>query len=489
MLYRKERIPMAFHKSNRHQAIMFPEAIEDYVPLTSPVRVYDAFVEALDFEALGIRVTPLLSGGADEYYPKDILKLLIYGPSYGVRSSRKLERACHDNISFIWLMGGLKPDYRTIARFRVKYKKEIKKVLKQCVQMCIKMNLIEGNILFVDESKVRANASINKSWNKKRCEKHIKKIEKNIDRLMDECEQVDQQEKGFGSLVRLKERIQDKESLVNQIKDVLKDLEGSDKKSINTTDEDSVKAKSRQGTHAAHNVQNTVDQKHGLIVNSECVSQSNDYNQLNRQVNNATEIMGKTPKTICADAGYAAVADLKEINDGINVVVPSKKQAQEAKGIKELGPFDRSRFIYHEQEDEYECPAGERLTNRGNGNGKYDTVYKTLGGICRACRYFGECTNSKKMGRKIMRSRNEEHRIALEKNYLKKKNQDIYALRKQTVEHPFGHLKKNLGVHQFLLRGTAKVDGEIAILSTCFNIRRLMTIVGIPELLLRLKTI
>ena len=480
---------MAYIVGNRTQAILFPSRIEDYVALDSPVRVYDAFVEALDLEELGIRTTPLSNGGANEYYPKDLLKLLIYGPSYGIRSSRKLERACHDHISVIWLMRNVKPDYRTIARFRSKNKKVIKKIFKQCVRMCMEMNTIEGNTLFFDGSKVRANASINQSRTKKQYEEKMKKIEEKIDQLMDECEQEDIKEEGESSLVRLKEKIHDQTELTEKIKEVLKNFKEEDKetKKINMTDQESVNAKSRQGSHAMYNVQSTVDGKHGLIVNSECVSQSNDYNQLNRQVNAATETIGHQPKTVCADAGYADVDDLKKIDNKINVVVPSKKQAQESKGVKEIEAFHPSQFIYHEDDDEYECPAGERLTNRGNGFGKYDTVYKTRGGICRACRYFGECTNSKKMGRKIMRSRNEKYRETLEENYLKEENQKIYALRKQTVEHPFGHLKKNLGVHQFLLRGKDKVDAEIAVLSTCFNLRRLMTIIGIPELIAKLK--
>ncbi len=482
---------MAFTVGSRSQAILFPSTIEDYVPQNAPVRVYDAYVDALDFNDLGIRLTPLPNGGADEYYPKDMLKLLMYGPSYGTRSSRKLERACHDNISFIWLMKGKKPDYRTIARFRSKNKKAIKKLLKQCVRMCMDMDMIEGNTLFVDGSKVRANASIKESRTKEQYEEKIKKLEEKVDQLMNECEQEDVKEEGAASLVRLKKEIHNKTKLVDEIKEVLKGFKKDDKKtrSINKTDQDSVKARSRQGSHAMYNVQNTVDEKHGLIVNSECVSQSNDYNQLKQQVDSAAEILGKKPENVCADAGYADIDDLKEIDTDINVVVPSKQQAQESKGAKEVGMFDRSRFIYHEKEDEFECPAGERLTNRGNGNGKYDTTYRTQGGICRACQYFGECTSSKKLGRKIMRSRNEEYRKILEENYLKKDNQDIYALRKQTVEHPFGHLKKNLGVHQFLLRGKDKVDAEIAVLSTCFNLRRLMTILGVEQLITNLKAL
>ncbi len=71
----------------------------------------------------------------------------------------------------------------------------------------------------------------------------------------------------------------------------------------------------------------------------------------------------------------------------------------------------------------------------------------------------------------------------MEANYAKPENQKIYALRKQKVVHPFGHLKRNLGVGQFLLRGKEKVEAEFSVLATCFNIARLVTIIGIPRLL------
>jgi len=120
---------MAYRYGNRNQMTLFPQSIEKYVPQDSPVRAYDAFVEALDFIELGIDTNPYKVGNS-EYDPKAMLKLLVYGYSYGVKSSRKLERETHNNLSFIWLMGGLKPDHKTIAEFRRNNKTALQKVLR-----------------------------------------------------------------------------------------------------------------------------------------------------------------------------------------------------------------------------------------------------------------------------------------------------------------------------------------------------------------------
>ena len=123
---------MAYRHGNRVQQLLLPSSIEDYVPADAPDRAYDAFVEALDFGQLGIEldsgkaVRPGLDRvGNPSYDPKAMLKLLVYGYSYGVRSRRKLERETHYNLSFIWLTGGLKPDHETIAEFRRKHKSSL----------------------------------------------------------------------------------------------------------------------------------------------------------------------------------------------------------------------------------------------------------------------------------------------------------------------------------------------------------------------------
>ena len=148
---------MAYRTGEREQMTLFPKSIEEYVIQDDPVRAYDAFVEALNFTELGILLNDNKIG-TSAYDPKAMVKLLVYGYAYGFRSSRKLERAVNHNVSFIWLMSGLKPDHKTIANFRKNNKSALKNILKQCARLCIKLGLIEGNTLFVDGTKIRANA-------------------------------------------------------------------------------------------------------------------------------------------------------------------------------------------------------------------------------------------------------------------------------------------------------------------------------------------
>jgi transposase len=168
---------------------LLPQRIEEYIAPDDPVRAYDAFIEALDFRDLGITLDPNKVGNS-EYHPHAMLKLLVYGYSYGIRSSRKLERACHHNLSFIWLTSGLKPDHKTIAEFRRKNKEALANVLKQCARICIKLNLIEGNTLFLDGTKIRANASIKNTWDKKKAQRALKHIDKRIKDILTQCDRV-----------------------------------------------------------------------------------------------------------------------------------------------------------------------------------------------------------------------------------------------------------------------------------------------------------
>ena len=473
---------MAYRYGDRLQPILFPRSIAQYIPRDAPVRAYDAIIDSLDFAKLGIDLDPH-KVGCPEYNPKVMLKLLVYGYSYGIRSSRKLERETHYNLSFIWLTGGLKPDHKTIAEFRRKNKSALKKVLSQCARICIELGLIEGNTLFVDGSRVRANASIDNTWTKERCHEYLKKIDKRIKQILSECDLADESEKGQSSLVELGEELKDRVNLESKIKAILKQINEQGKHSVNTTDEDCVKVRSRQGSHAGYNAQAVVDEKHGLIVSSDVVDENNDVHQFAKQIYKANETLQDKCHSACADAGYAGYEELEKIDkQGIKVIVPSRKQAARE---KRSGPLDKSHFKYDRENDCYICPAGEVLTYRRMEPERRRRVYRLKRSVCQKCRYFGVCTTGK-IGRKLTRLNQEDLKDKLETVYEQPESQAVFKLRKEKVELPFGHIKRNLKFDAFLLRGLDGVKAEFSLLSSCFNVARLITILGVPMLLAKL---
>ena len=465
---------MSYRMGQRDQAVMFPAMLEDYVFEGDPVRAYEAFVEALDFGELGIELDDEKVGNPS-YYPKAMMKLLVYGYSYGWRSSRKLERATHHNVSFMWLTGGIKPDHKTIANFRRRNKGALRKVLKQCARICMELELIEGNCLFLDGSKIRANASINRTKSKAWLEKQDKELEKRIEEILKESEEVDEQESG--TLVSMSEELKDKQKLRGKIEGLLKTMEEEKQEKINSTDTESVTIHGRQGSHAGYNAQIVVDEKHGLIVNSDVVSENNDMGQFTDQIEQANEILGKPCKTACADAGYSKASDLKDtVEEKIEVIVPSQKQAEHRSKGEE--PFSKEKFQYDEKADQYICPEGKVLRYSHYSKAKEQYLYRMKQSQdCLSCRHYGVCTSSKR-GRSIIRLKEEKTKEMLEALYETEAGQAIYKKRKEKVELPFGHIKRNLNGWAFLLRGKSGVKAEMAINATCFNIARMITLLG-----------
>jgi transposase len=474
---------MAYRYGDRQQKALFPQSIDEYIPDDAPVRAYDAFVDALDLEQLGLAIEPR-KVGCPQYAPKVMLKLLVYGYSYGVRSSRKLERETHYNLSFIWLTGGLKPDHKTIAEFRRKNKASLRKVLKQCARLCIDLGLIEGNTLFVDGSKIRANAGINSSWTKQKCLKRLAKIDGRIAEILCECESVDHAERNKASMVQMNKELSDNETLKAKVVEILNKLNTEGRKSINSTDQDCAKIHGRQGSHAGYNIQSVVDEKHGLIVSSDVVNENNDLHQFAEQIEQANETLEKNCKIACSDSGYADINELEKIDaQDIKVIVPSSRQISR----KELGPFDRSCFQYDPEDDSYICPQGHVLRYSSTNLQKRHKVYRIGGSACKKCCHLDVCTDNPR-GRTIARLLKEELVQKLETQYDQPGSKDVYKLRKQKVELPFGHIKHNLGVSGFLLRGLDGVKAETSVLCTCFNIARMITIIGVSDLIAKLMS-
>jgi transposase len=465
---------MALKSPDRYQTSYLPESIEDYVSQDDPVRAYDAMIDAIGHEELGLE-KQWKKVGNSPYDPMSMMKLLVFAYSYGWKSSRKIERALYHNLAFIWLVGGLKPDHKTIAEFRRKHLDTLKELLKKTVRICIDLKLIAGNVLFLDGSKIRGNASINQTKTIETLEKRLEHIDTDIDTLLCEIEVADQEEEGSESYVKMQQELCNAQALKEKVQAAVEKGKKEKQSKVNLTDCDAVDFKSRQGSHTGFNTQAVADEKNGLLVHVDVVKQNNDHNQFAHQINQANENLPKPCESAVADSGYFVVDDLKEIADqGIDVIVPSKKQASD----KEITPFDKENFQYNEETNEYVCPEGKILyfsyLSKTRNQYKYRMKREA---DCRECPHFGECTTAKR-GRNLTRLVNEELKNKLEARYVSEEAQDIYKKRKERIEHPFGHIKRNLGCSSFLMRGLEAAKGEVSLYASCFNISRLFTLLG-----------
>jgi transposase len=479
---------------DRKQKVLFPESIDQYVSQEHPVRAYDAFVDAMDMAQLGIELDENKVGNS-QYDPRLMLKLLLYGYSYGVKSSRKLERELHNNLSFIWLMKNLKPDHKTIAEFRRKNKESLKEALKLSARLCVKLDLIQGNILFVDSTKIWADAGKGHQHDKQWYQEKLKEVDQRINELLNECERIDQEEANDGSLVKMPKELKKQKHLQTTIEAALAEFENKSEltkngntRKVNRIDPESAQMKSRQGTHPCYSVQSVVDDENGLIVHVDAVSDANDSGQLSAQIEGAEQNLQKDCHIVCADAGYSSIEEIEKVEtEDRSVIVPSAKQASD----KPTDPFDKSQFTYDREEDCYRCPQGQRLIFRRFSDKEHRKKDYRIEkpGICRACPHYGVCTESE-AGRTVVRHVSEDLKEKVERRYEEDDMQQIFKRRKARVEHPFGYIKRVLNFRQFSLRGRSSVQAEASILATCFNLTRMINLLGgVPQFIAKLADV
>lgn len=468
---------MALRYGNREQTSLLPSSIEDYVSEFDPVRVYDTFVEALDFIELGIDESEDNVGNAS-YDPRSMLKLLLYGYSYGIRSSRKLEQACYHNLSFIWLTGGLKPDHKTIANFRRNNADSLKRVMRQCVRLCIKLDLIEGNILFVDGTKIKGNVSKRGVLDRFSMEKSLKEVDRRIEDLLLEAEELDTLESDKSSLVRMREDLCSNQKLREEISSTLREFSGSEKKFISLADKDALMVKSHTGYLMGYNGQVVTDEKNGLIVNSDIIDSAVDEKQLSKQIEQANENLDKKCDIAVADAGYDNFEAMSHLSEkGIEILVPESQETR-----KKKRPFGREKFKYDKKRDCYYCPEGHVLQLVKKDDKRKQKGYRIVKRkLCRQCKNWQICTKALQ-GRTLKRSYYQETIGSIRRNFRRKESQEIFAKRKYRVEHPFAYIKSILGYKDFIMRSRKLVNGEFSLMTLVYNIKRMCNLVGVKEL-------
>jgi hypothetical protein len=207
-----------------------------------------------------------------------------------------------------------------------------------------------------------------------------------------------------------------------------------------------------------------------LIVHTDVVSEANDSNQLAIQICCAEANLGGECRIACADSGYSDIEEIAKMESARKtVVVPSQKQASH----KGIDPFDKSTFPYDAEVDCYLCSEGNRLIfGRFQDRTKQRRDYRIENPrICRSCRHS-------KQGRTVVRHVLEGLKEKVAERLSQSEFRQIYERRKARVEHPFGYIKKIIGFGQFLLRGREGVRAETSILATCFNLTRMINLLG-----------
>ena len=297
----------------RKQPSLLPPCVEDYVGPDNMVRAIDCYVDTLELEKLGF-VVPGSDGGPGQppYHPGDLLKLYLYGYLQRVRSSRALEREAARNLEVIWLIGGLRPRYRTIADFRKDNWAALKAVNREFVILARKLDLIGGAVVAIDGAFFDGNAGKGSIKTRRKIEAHLAALNEEIETYGATLEANDAAEAvpaagGDGSGRDGEDVAQKMAALIAKRGSLQADLARLDETGetqLSRTDADARILSKRGQLVAGYNVQIAVDDKSKLIVASEVVNDGNDTGQLHPMAKAAKEELGVETLTALADTGY-----------------------------------------------------------------------------------------------------------------------------------------------------------------------------------------
>ena len=460
---------------DRSQGLLLPDRLEDFVHDDNPVRVVDAFVDALDLSGLGFEAANRVAGGRPAYHPAALLKIYIYGYLNRIQSSRRLEREAQRNLELIWLTGRLAPDFKTIADFRKDNGSAITAACSQFVSLCRSMKVFSHAIVAIDGSKLKAVNSRDRNFTAGKIKGRRQQLEQSVARYLAEMDRADRDPSLLpeGRVPHLKDKLAKLRAQMEKLDAIEKQLEATPDRQISLTDPDARSmATSGRGTGVVgYNVQAAVDAEHHLIVAHDVTNDGHDRAQLSRMAMKAREALGTERMTALADRGYFNAPEIQACEEaGVIPLVPKPLTSNS----KAEGRFDKRDFVYDEAADEYECPAGERAIHRFTAEEKGLTLRKYWSSACPRCPMRTQCTTASY--RRITRW---EHEHVLERmQMLLDARPEAAIARRQTVEHVFGTLKSWLGTTPLLTKTLPKVKTEISLAVLAYNMKRMIKIMG-----------
>ena len=443
------------------QQFLFPPALEDWVPRDHPARFLREFVDQLDLAALGF-VIPSASEGRPPYAPGLLLKIWLYGYFHRIRATRKLEAACSEHLSLVWLTGMIAPDHNSLWRFWNENKKALRQIFKHSAQLALRTGAVGLVLQALDGTKIEAAASGYSGWSKK----YMQKLLAALDQALDQTELALLQENNEPPGYRLPAGLAERQALREQVKAGLAQLAADERKHHHPVEPEARRMKVGGNNRFAYNAQAVVDGEEGVIVACEVTREETDTGQLVPMIEQARENLGVTgpnPTTL-ADSGYGAGADLQAAQEKqLPVLAPTKEASARDK------PYASQHFVYDAQAQTVTCPQGRRLDHEGHTT-KTGRPVERYRCHHRDCPVRALCTRDPK-GRQIEIWPHAEAVEAMPARLQEPWAHSLYQQRSQIVERPFGQLKQHDGFRRWTVWGLEAVRTQWSLLCTTLNLR------------------
>lgn len=392
------------------QTYLLPPSLQEWLPTGHLSYFISDTVDQLNLRKFKVSYSGKGKDGTVPYDPRMLIKVLLYGYSSGVFSSRRIEKKIYEDVAFRMLAAGNFPSYRTIARFRKENLKAFSDVFTQVVAIAQEAGLVKLGLVAIDGTKIHANASKHKAMSYGRMKEDEERLKGEIKELLARAEAVDAAEENEED-EQIPDELTRRESRLQAIKDAKERLEKripkenrTDKSQENFTDPDSRIMKTGGGFEQCYNAQAVVDAEAQIIVAAEVTQAPNDKQQLIPMVEATEAETGELPTDVAADTGYMSEENCVSLeNANVRGFIPERRENKKQRQVN----ADR--------------PAAGRMARRLRG----------------------------------------------------KRGKKKYALRKTIVEPVFGWVKSVLGFRQFLLRGVENVHAEWRLVCTAVNLFRL----------------
>ena len=493
-----------FKRYDYSQKIFIPVSLEDQLmPGTLEFAIHTLVETRMDMSVFDGNYKNDQTGRS-AYDPKVLLKVVLLGYSRGLMSSRKIERACCENVTFMAISCNQRPDHSTLASFVASMKDEISPLFTDILLVCEEEKLLGGTFFALDGCKLPSNAS--KRWSGKIADikRKREKIEQKVKRLL--AEQIEADKNDSDGLTELSNREKQIEKLQNQAERIEKWLKENDAKigttgkeiQSNITDNESAKMKTSHGTIQGYNGQTLVDKKHQVIVHAEAFGRGQDHDHISPMLEGAKENLQKIrkptdyfkDKILTADTNYHSHSNLKKCQEEkMDAYIPDiyfrkrdPRFATQTRGqVKKEKKFVLEDFIYNEAEDQYVCPNGKILKLNVKRHIRDRNIYRRYiadAEDCKRCSLKSRCFYRKNTKRRSLDVPIGTEETNLSKAMVEKvdseKGRKIYPQRIAIVEPIYANIRTQKRLDRFTLRGKIKVNIQWVLYCMVHNMEKII---------------